>query len=310
MLLITLFYGIQIEKISSLYFLVFYSFFTSLPFFLFLLFIFKVDFFFSLVFFDLKLSSFYSFLVSVCFLVKFPVYFLHYWLPKIHVEAPTLARMLLAGLLLKFGVFGFFRIYSIFKLEVLNIFFFVAFLGIIIGMFLSLVQRDLKRLVAYSSICHISFTFLSFFYFSDLSKLTLVFSSLRHGFLRTLVFWFVGEIYYQSGTRMIYFSGSLYSSDFFFIIFLCLVNFLSSSVPLGLGYFSEYGLFLHLLMFNFFYFFYVVYFFMDFYISVYLFVVLFIGKKLKVFNSFLLSYSLGFLLLSIWVLFFTFSSIF
>lgn len=74
----TLVYGIQVEKFGSVYYLVFYSFLTGLPFLVLLLYLIRENCFFGLVFFECKLSSFYCLLLVSCFLIKFPVYFLHY----------------------------------------------------------------------------------------------------------------------------------------------------------------------------------------------------------------------------------------
>lgn len=296
--LMTLFYGVQVEKVSSVFYLLFYSFLTGLPFFLFLLFFFVFVFDFNLVYLDFKLNCFFSVLVSLSFLIKFPVYFLHFWLPKVHVEASTLASILLAGLLLKFGVLGFYRVFYVLKLNFFGFFFIVVFIGIVLGRILSLIQSDLKSLVAFSSVCHLSFTLLGFLVFNDFGKSSFVFSSLGHGFLRVLSFWFAGEVYHQVGSRLVYFSGSIFGRDYFFCLLFGVSNFLSCSTPLSLGYFSEYSFFLNIFFFDFFYFFLVIYFFFDFYMSVYLFILFFIGKKIKVFFCFLLLMPLVFLLIS------------
>lgn len=100
-------YGSQIEKINSSYYLIFYAAFCSFPF----LFIYYNRFFnLTLCYYDIFISWEIFFILSLRFIIKFPIYFLHLWLPKAHVEAPTTARILLAGLLLKLGTAGFFRI--------------------------------------------------------------------------------------------------------------------------------------------------------------------------------------------------------
>jgi len=90
-------------------------------------------------------------------LIKFPVYFLHLWLPKAHVEAPTSASMLLAGLLLKLGTGGFLRLVFLIKYNFDSFLFFISFFGVILGGFFCFFQRDLKSLSAFSSINHMSF---------------------------------------------------------------------------------------------------------------------------------------------------------
>lgn len=298
-ILITLIYGVQVEKFNAIYYLVFYRFLTGLPFLVILLYLIRENYFFGLVFFECKLSSFYCLLVVLCFLIKFPVYFLHFWLPKMHVEASTLASILLAGLLLKFGVYGFYRVLYVLKFEYLGLFFTVAFIGIFIGIFIRIVQRDIKRQVAYSSVCHIGFTLLSFFYFSEISLERVILSSLRHGFLRTLIFWLAGEIYYQRGTRLVYYIESEASRRIYNALFQGVTLLISSSIPLVLGYFSEYGLLYLVEMYEFFYYLFVLYFFLDFYISVYLFTITFSGKGFKAGFLFLLRVALGFLIINL-----------
>jgi NADH-ubiquinone oxidoreductase chain 4 len=94
------------------------------------------------------------------FFIKFPVYFLHFWLPKAHVEAPTSARMLLAGLLLKLGTGGFLRLIFLLKYQFVGGAFFVALLGRFFCSIMCFFQRDLKALAALSSVNHMSFLLL------------------------------------------------------------------------------------------------------------------------------------------------------
>jgi len=104
LLVILLGFGAQVQKIRSAYFLTIYTVITSMPF----LYVYLLVELFSL-YCDLLLHSFILFILTVGFLIKFPVYFLHLWLPKVHVEAPASASVLLAGLLLKLGTYGFCR---------------------------------------------------------------------------------------------------------------------------------------------------------------------------------------------------------
>lgn len=106
-LVIILGFGRQIEKINSSYYLLFYARLCSFPF---LFVYFKSNIMLSLCYFNFFLRWEMFFILTLCFIIKFPVYFLHLWLPKAHVEAPTSASMLLAGLLLKLGTCGFLRL--------------------------------------------------------------------------------------------------------------------------------------------------------------------------------------------------------
>jgi proton-translocating NADH-quinone oxidoreductase chain M len=137
--------------------------------------------------------------------VKFPIVPFHTWLPDAHVEAPTGGSVLLAGLLLKLGGYGLIR----WAVEVLPnglhttqpLLFFVAFLSIIWGSVLSLSQRDLKRLVAYSSINHMGIVLLAIALDSSLGLLAAVLLMFAHGIVSALLFMTSGSIHHTFGTR-------------------------------------------------------------------------------------------------------------
>jgi proton-translocating NADH-quinone oxidoreductase chain M len=137
--------------------------------------------------------------------VKFPIVPFHTWLPDAHVEAPTGGSVLLAGLLLKLGGYGLIR----WAVEVLPngfhvsqpILFFVAFLSIIWGSVLSLSQRDLKRLVAYSSINHMGIVLLAIALDSSLGLIAAVLLMFAHGVVSGLLFMTSGSVHHTFGTR-------------------------------------------------------------------------------------------------------------
>lgn len=105
-------FGSQVEKISASYYLIFYAVFCSSPF-LYVYFCRKFCLFFG--YYIVVVSYEIVIFLTLCFLVKFPVYFLHLWLPKAHVEAPTTASILLAGLLLKLGTLGYLRLIIVYN---------------------------------------------------------------------------------------------------------------------------------------------------------------------------------------------------
>uniref|UniRef100_A0A0M3HZZ9 Cytochrome c oxidase subunit 3 n=1 Tax=Ascaris lumbricoides TaxID=6252 RepID=A0A0M3HZZ9_ASCLU len=179
-LVIILGYGSQIEKINSSYYLIFYAALCSFPF---LFVYFK-----SLVYFDFNLSWEMVFVLSLRFMIKFPVYFLHLWLPKAHVEAPTTASMLLAGLLLKLGTAGFLRILGCLSFVHNNVWIVLAFLGIILASFCCMFQSDAKALAAYSSITHIRFVLMALVFIIMSGKTGGVILMLAHGYTSTLCF--------------------------------------------------------------------------------------------------------------------------
>jgi NADH-ubiquinone oxidoreductase chain 4 len=98
--------GNQIEKINSSYYLIFYSILTTFPF---LFVYFNFDVFLFIIYLDFIFNWEFVFFLILGFIIKFPIYVLHFWLPKAHVESPSSGSILLAGLLLKFGTIGFIR---------------------------------------------------------------------------------------------------------------------------------------------------------------------------------------------------------
>lgn len=106
-----------------------------------------------------NLNSFYIFFcINIVFFVKIPIFFLHLWLPKAHVEAPVSGSIILAGIMLKLGGYGLLRFIVLFKYFILNLNIFFIVVSLIGGFFVSLIcirQRDIKSLIAYSSVSHI-----------------------------------------------------------------------------------------------------------------------------------------------------------
>ena len=137
--------------------------------------------------------------------VKFPIVPFHTWLPDAHVEAPTGGSVLLAGLLLKLGGYGLIR----WAVEVLPVgfaharplLFAVAFLSIAWGSVLALSQRDLKRMVAYSSINHMGIVLLAIAVGSSLGLLAAVLLMFAHGVVSALLFMTAGSVHHTFGTR-------------------------------------------------------------------------------------------------------------
>jgi len=137
--------------------------------------------------------------------VKFPIVPFHTWLPDAHVEAPTGGSVLLAGLLLKLGGYGLIR----WAVEVLPsgfatdrpILFAVAFASIAWGSIVSLSQRDLKRMVAFSSINHMGIVLLAIALNSSLGLLAAVLLMFAHGVVSALLFMTAGSVHHTFGTR-------------------------------------------------------------------------------------------------------------
>lgn len=154
-------WGYQPERLQAGLYLLFYTLFASLPLLIALFYI--INNFYSLNFLFIKEFNIENFLLYLflvfAFLVKMPIFMVHLWLPKAHVEAPVSGSIILAGVLLKLGGYGLIRVFSIIVNVSLKLNIFWVVLRLVGGFLVSLVclrQIDLKSLVAYSSVAHIS----------------------------------------------------------------------------------------------------------------------------------------------------------
>lgn len=146
-------------------------------------------------------------LLFIGFAIKLPMVPLHTWLPDAHVEAPTPISVLLAGVLLKIGAYGWLRItIPFFQIEALmaaNILAGLGALSIIYGAYNALAMTDLKKLVAYSSVSHMGFVLLGIAAFTTEGWQGAIFQTISHGVLSALLFLIVGVLYSRTGNREI-----------------------------------------------------------------------------------------------------------
>jgi NADH-quinone oxidoreductase subunit M len=144
---------------------------------------------------------------ALAFAVKVPMFPLHTWLPDAHTEAPTAGSVILAGVLLKMGTFGFFRyampLFPEAALEFRTAIATLAVIGIVYGALMSLVQTDMKRLVAYSSVSHLGFVMLGLMALSAEGLTGGVYQMLNHGVSTGALFLLVGMLYERRHTRLI-----------------------------------------------------------------------------------------------------------
>ena len=144
---------------------------------------------------------------AVAFAVKVPVFPLHTWLPDAHTEAPTVGSVILAGVLLKMGTYGFLRfaipLFPDVAIEAAPIIMALAVIGILYGAAVSVVQSDLKRLVAYSSVSHLGFVMLGLFALTLQGVEGATIQMVNHGLSTGALFLLVGMLYERRHTRAI-----------------------------------------------------------------------------------------------------------
>lgn len=181
--------------------------------------------------------------IFVAFAIKLPIFPFHTWLPDAHVQAPTAASMILAGVLLKMGAYGLLRVgFGILPDQAANFASLLAILGvvnIVYGALLALVQTDLKKLVAYSSISHMGIVLLGAASFTTQGMQGAIFQLVSHGFIAALLFFMVGAIYERTHTRMIADLGGLSKTIPILSGFLLAAAMASVGLPGMSGFVSE-----------------------------------------------------------------------
>ena len=164
-----------------------------------------------------------SFFLS--FSAKIPMFPFHIWLPEAHVEAPTVGSVLLAGILLKLGVYGFLRFSLTLFPEASNYFspliYIFCILGIISASLNAIRQTDLKRIIAYSSVAHMNLVTLGIFSFTLAGIEGSILQSISHGFVAGALFFLVGILYQRYHSRLlIYYSGLAHLMPLYSVFFL------------------------------------------------------------------------------------------
>ena len=222
--------GYSYERLIAAYLIIFYSFLFSRP--VIMLFLIFDQLF--LIKAWLNYSMIVNYFLIGSFIVKFPIFGFHYWLPVAHVEASTIGSILLAGVLLKLGSVGLFYV-------VIYLRFIVKFhwlrIRILCVILLILILRDLKIMIAYSSIAHMSLVFYVIMIGSFVAKKGALLIIFYHGVLSPLIFWLVGLLRWWK-TRSLFVVKFIYVS-FWFLILIFILSIINIRFPPFIGFLSE-----------------------------------------------------------------------
>jgi len=193
---------------------------------------------------DLQIWLFFAFFLG--FAIKVPMFPFHTWLPDAHTEAPTAGSVILAAILLKMGTYGFVRFSlpmfpeAVRNSRVIGVMVFLAIVGIVYGAMVTLVQKDMKRLIAYSSVSHLGFVMLGIFALNMAGIQGGILQMVNHGISTGALFLLVGVVYERRHTRMIAEYGGLAKQMPMYATYFLIIALSSMGLPLLNGFIGEF----------------------------------------------------------------------
>jgi NADH-quinone oxidoreductase subunit M len=194
-------------------------------------------------FFALSLQKWLFWGLFFAFAIKVPMFPFHTWLPDAHTEAPTAGSVILAGVMLKMGAYGFLRfsipMFPAAARSAQGIVVTLSIIGIVYGALVCLMQKDMKKLIAYSSVSHMGFVTLGLFMFNQQGIAGSVLQQINHGISTGALFLIVGVLYERRHTRLISEFGGLSTPMPNFAAIYMIVSLSSLGLPLLNGFIGE-----------------------------------------------------------------------
>nr|UAX03908.1 NADH dehydrogenase subunit 4 [Pseudocapillaria tomentosa] len=248
MFMIILGWGNQPERMMATNYLTIYTMSFSLPLLLILLYI--INFMYSSweMKYNFICNNMFWLVMILPFLIKMPIYMFHLWLPKAHVEAPVMGSMFLASILLKTGSFGLMKMNDMTPKTMNNYMMTLSLILSIMASLICMIQSDLKKFVAYSSVAHMTMMISLMSMNSNYLFNGMIILMISHAIISNIMFFMTGYFSNNSKSRMMYFQqNQLYMIPMMWFT-LMLIYFFNSSLPPALSMISEFMIFMNSLM--------------------------------------------------------------